>query len=197
MCCLVSSRAFRRYPICCHCAGVRKITHIDAHCSHGTKITSTTCHTTTRTQPRTMSDGICSDDEKYGGFGAAMANSVAAYSAAPARVVAAVTAARAPGGTKKSLPVTAAERVWKTKCPYQRHQKKSSMPAPAPQASAPAEATAPVPPLFTTDKAMVQAPAEKKSPPRLCCCALCGAHALLFVWRAYPSKWYCRRDHRD
>ena len=113
-----------------------------------------------------MSDAdICSDDEKYGGFGAAMANSVAAYSAAPARVVAAVTAARAPGGTKKSLPVTAAERVWKTKRPYQHHQKKSSMPAPALQASAPAGAPAPVPPLFTADKAMVQAPAEKKSPP--------------------------------
>ena len=53
-----------------------------------------------------MSDGICSDDERYGGFGAAMVNSLAAYSAAPARVVAAVTAARAPGGTK-SLPITA------------------------------------------------------------------------------------------
>ena len=145
-----------------------------------------------------MSDAdICSDDEKYGGFGAAMANSVAAYSAAPARVVAAVTAARAPGGTKKSLPVTAAKRVWKTKRPYQHHQKKSSMPAPAPQASAPAEAPAPVPPLFTADKAMVQAPAEKKSPPRPCCRALCGAHALLFVWRAYPFEWYCRRDRRD
>jgi len=114
-----------------------------------------------------MSDAdICSDDEKYGGFRAAMANSVAAYSAAPARVVAEVTAVRAPGGTKKSLPVTAAERVWKTKRPYQRHQKKSSVPAPAPQASAPAEAPTPVPPLFMADKAMVQqAPAEKKSPP--------------------------------
>ena len=110
----------------------------------------------------------------------AMANSVAADSAAPARVVApdsaapahdvvvaAVTAARAPGGTKKSLPVTAAERVWKTKRPYQRHQKKSSVPAPAPQASAPAEAPAPVPPLFTADNAMARAPAEKKSPPVL------------------------------
>ena len=121
-----------------------------------------------------MSDGICSDDERYGGFGAAMVNSLAAYSAAPARVVAAVTAARAPGGTKKSLPITAAERVWKTKRPYQRRQKKSSVPAPAPQAAAPApqaaapaEAPAPVPPLFTADDdAMVQAPAEnKKSPP--------------------------------
>ncbi len=32
-------------------------------------------------------------------------------------------------------------------------------------AAAPAEAPAPVPPLFTADKAIVQAPAEKKSPP--------------------------------
>jgi hypothetical protein len=103
---------------------------------------------------------------------AAPARLVAPDSAAPARVVAAVTAARAPSGTKKSLPVTAAERVWKTKRPYQRRQKKSSVPAPAPQAAvpapqaaAPAEAPAPVPPLFTADKAMVQAPAEKKSPP--------------------------------
>ena len=115
-----------------------------------------------------MSDGdICSNDERYGGFGAAMANSLAAYSDAPARVVAAVTAVRAPGGTKKSLPITAAERVWKAKRPYQRRQKKSSVPAPAPQAAAPApqaaapaEAPAPVPPLFTADKAMVQAPSE-------------------------------------
>ena len=150
-----------------------------------------------------MSDGdICSDDKRYGGFGAAMTNSLAAYSAAPARVVAAVTAARAPGGTKKSLPITAAERVWKTKRPYQRRQKQSSVPvpapqaaAPAPQAAAPAEAPAPVPPLFTADNdAMVQAPAEnKKSPPRR---ARCGARAL-FVWRAHPSVWYCRRDRRD
>ena len=120
-----------------------------------------------------MSDGdICSDDEKYGGFGATMANYVAADSAAPARVVAAVTAACAPGGTNKSLPVTAAERVWKTKRPYQRRQKKSSVPgptpqaaAPAPQAAVPAEAPAPVPTLFTADKGMVQAPVEKKPPP--------------------------------
>ena len=92
-----------------------------------------------------MSDGICSDDERYGGFGASMANSLAAYGAAPARVVAAVTAARAP------LPVAATERVWLTKRPYKKRQKKSGMPAPAPQeAAAPAEAPA---------------PAEKKSPP--------------------------------
>ena len=125
----------------------------------------------------------------------AMANSVAADSAAPARVVApdsaapahvvvaAVTAARAPGGTKKSLPVTAAERVWKTKRPYQHLQKKSSVPAPAPQAAAPAEAPAPVPPLFTADKAMVHVPEEKKSPPRPCCrAALC-----LFGEPIHPS----------
>ena len=38
-----------------------------------------------------MSDAdICSNDEKYGGFGAAMANSVAADSAAPARAMAAL-----------------------------------------------------------------------------------------------------------
>ena len=34
-------------------------------------------HNLSQTQPRTMSDGdICSDDEKYGGFGAMMANSL-------------------------------------------------------------------------------------------------------------------------
>ncbi len=34
-------------------------------------------HNLSRTQPRTMSDGdICSNDEKYGGFGAMMANSL-------------------------------------------------------------------------------------------------------------------------
>jgi hypothetical protein len=82
-------------------------------------------------------------------------------------VVAAVTAARAPGGTKKSLPVTAAERVWKTKRPYKQRQKKSDVPAPAPQAAAPAEAPAPVPPLFTADNAVTRAPAEKKSHPVL------------------------------
>ena len=89
-----------------------------------------------------------------------MANSVAADSTAPARVVATVTAARAPG-TKKSLPVTVVERIWKTKRPYKR-QKKSNVPAPAPT-----EAPAPVPPLFTADNAMARAPAEKKSPPVL------------------------------
>jgi hypothetical protein len=44
MCCrLVSSRAFRRSPICRHCSGVDNIMHIGALCSpHGKKITSTT-----------------------------------------------------------------------------------------------------------------------------------------------------------
>jgi hypothetical protein len=111
--------------------------HIGALCSHETKNNQHNSSTQPRSQPHTMSEG-------------AMANSVAADSAAPARVVApvsaaparvvvaAVTAAGAPGGTKKSLPVTAAERVWKTKRPYQRRQKQSSVPVPAPQAAAPA-----------------------------------------------------------
>jgi hypothetical protein len=92
-----------------------------------------------------------------------MANSVAADSAAPARVVATVTAVRAPG-TKKSLPVTVVERIWKTKRPYKR-QKKFNVPAPALQAAASTEGPAPVPPLFTADNAMARAPADKKSPP--------------------------------
>ena len=54
-----------------------------------------------------MSDGICSDDEKYGGFGAAMANSPAADSAAPARAVAAVQIGKTQGRSKrpKTAPV--------------------------------------------------------------------------------------------
>jgi len=54
-----------------------------------------------------MSDGICSDDEKYGGFGAAMANSLAADSAAPARAVAAVRIRKTKGRSKrpKTAPV--------------------------------------------------------------------------------------------
>jgi hypothetical protein len=123
--------------------------HIGALCSHGTKNNQHNSSTQPRTQPCTMSDGdICSDDERYGGFGAAMANSLKAYSAVPARVVAAVTAACAPlpvaaservTAVRAPLPVAAAERVWKTKRPYKKRQKKSGMPAPAPQAAAPAE----------------------------------------------------------
>ena len=120
-----------------------------------------------------MSDAdICSDNEKYGGFGAAMANSVAADSAAPPRAVAAVAAVCAPG-TKKSLPVTVAEHIWKTKG-RSKHQKKSNVPAhvlqaaaPAPQAEAPAAVPAPVP-LVTADNDVAQAPVgRKKSPPVL------------------------------
>ena len=84
-----------------------------------------------------MSDAdICSDGEKYGEFGATMANSVAADSAAPARAVAAVAVAHVPG-TKKSLPVTVIEHIWKTKGRSKR-QKKSNLPAHVLQAAAPA-----------------------------------------------------------
>ena len=126
MCCLVSPRAFRRYPICCHCSSVRNITLIGALCSHGTKNNQHNSSTQPHSQPRTMSEG-------------AMANSVAVDSAAPARVVATMTtAARAPG-TKKSFPVTVVERIWKTKRPYKRQKNKSNVPAPTPQAAAPAK----------------------------------------------------------
>jgi hypothetical protein len=64
MCYLVSSRAFRQSSICCHCAGMRKITHTGALCSHGTKNnqhnSSTQPQTQPQTQPHTMSDStIC------------------------------------------------------------------------------------------------------------------------------------------
>ncbi len=97
------SRAFQRSPICCHCTGMRKIMHIGALCSHGTKNNQHNSSTQPRTQPCTMSDGdICSDDEKYGGFGAVMATLLRRQDrTTPARAVAAVAAARAPG-TKKS-----------------------------------------------------------------------------------------------
>jgi len=131
-----------------------------------------------------MSDGdICSDNEKYGGFGAAMANSLAADSAASARAVAAVAVAHAPG-TKKSLPVPVVERIWKTKGRSKR-PKKPNVPAHVLQAAAPA----PVP-LVAVDQAAACAPVEMKPPPRPSCCAHCGACA-------HPSEWYCRRDRRD
>ncbi len=86
-----------------------------------------------------MSD-ICSDDERYGGFGAAAANSLhcwdraaptgaeAADVAVPAPVVVAAQSAPAPAvaaaraGTKKSPPVlvAVAKRKWLTKRPYKR-----------------------------------------------------------------------------
>jgi hypothetical protein len=137
--------------------------HISTHIGDGTKNNQHTSSTQPHSQPRTMSEGAMANS--VAADSAAPARVVAPDSAAPARVVAAVTAARAPGGTKKSLPVPATERIWKTKRPYKKRQKKSSVPAPAPQAAAPAEAPAPVPPLFTADNAMAQAPAEKKSPP--------------------------------
>ena len=120
-----------------------------------------------------------------------MTNSVAADSAAPARVVAAVTAAPAPGGTKKSLPVTAAAavRVWKTKRPYKQRQpkQKSSVPAPAPQAAVPAEAPAPIPPLFTANNAVAWAPAEKKSPPVLVAAPTVAPEPFSFGEPIHPS----------
>ena len=98
-----------------------------------------------------MSDtDICSDDKKNGGFGATMANSVAADSAAPARAVAAVAVAHTPG-TKKSLPVTVAERIWKTKGRSKR-QKKSNVPAHVLQAAVPA----PVPLVAVVPRHMVR-----------------------------------------
>ncbi len=90
-----------------------------------------------------MSDAdICSDDEKYGGFGAAMANSLAADSAAPARAVAAVC-------------------IWKTKG-RSKHPKKSNVPAHVLQAAAPAPA-----PLVAIGQAAARAPVEMKPPPVL------------------------------
>jgi len=124
-----------------------------------------------------MSDGdICSDDEKYGGFGAAMAKSLRRRDrAVPARAVAAVAAALTPG-TKKSLSVTATERTWLTKppCKCQKEskppykcKKESNVHVPAPQAEAPAAVPTPVP-LVTADNAVAQAPVgRKKSPPVL------------------------------
>jgi len=151
-----------------------------------------------------MSDAdICSNDKKYGGFGAAMANSAAADSAAPERAVSAVAAAHAPG-TKKSLPVTVVERIWKTKNRSKR-QKKSNVPAHILQAAAPApvplvavdQAAACVPPvemksppILPAALAVASAPMEMKPPPWPPCRARCGAHA-------HPSKRYCRRDRRD
>jgi hypothetical protein len=46
--------------------------------------------------------------------------------------------------TKKSPPVTAAERTWLTKPPYKRH-KNSNVPVPTLQAAAPTAAPMPVP----------------------------------------------------
>ena len=84
---------------------------------------------------------ICSYDQNYRRFGAAMANllhrwdraaparAVAADSAAPARAVAALAAVCTPG-TKKSPPITVAKRTYLTKRPYIKWQKGSPMPVP-------------------------------------------------------------------
>jgi hypothetical protein len=161
--------------MCCHCTGMRNIMHFGALCSHGTKNNQHNSSTQPRTQPRTMSDGdIYSNDEKYGGFGAAMAKSLhcrdravparamAADSAAPAHAVAAVAADSTPG-TKKSPPVNVAERTWLTKRPYKR-QNKYNMPVLTPQAAALAAVPAPVP-LVTANNAVACAPVENQSPP--------------------------------
>ena len=123
-----------------------------------------------------MSDGvICSNDKKCRGFGAAMANllrrrdctaparAVAADSGVPAR---AVTAMAAHLGQRSPPPFTVAERTWLTKRPYNKHQKKSHVPAPVPLAEVPAAAPVPVP-LVAVDKAEAHTPVEKKSPPVL------------------------------
>jgi len=101
-----------------------------------------------------MSDGICSDDEKYGGFGAAMANSLAADSAAPAHAVAVV-------------------RIWKTKG-RSKHPKKYNVPAHVLQAAAPT----PVP-LVAVGQAAARATVEMKSPPSFLPLSLWQVH----LWR--------------
>ena len=70
-----------------------------------------------------MSEGdICSDDEKYGGFGAATAKSLHHQDrAAPTRAMAAVAAALTPG-TKKTLSITAIKRTWLIKPPCKRQK---------------------------------------------------------------------------
>ena len=94
--------------------------------------------------------------------------------------------------TKKSSPVTVAERTWLTKRPYKR-QKKSNVPAPAPQAAAPAPqaaapAAAPAPiPLITVDNAAARAPVEKKSPPVLPAAPAVAPTPYLFGKPIHPS----------
>ena len=118
-----------------------------------------------------MSDGnICSDDEKYGGFGAMMANllrhqeecvesarrAVAAASAAPAPAKATL-APLGSSGTKKSPPIAVAKRTWLTKRPY-KCQKKTRQPTAAPvPTAAPAPAS-----LVGVDGAAARSPAELK-----------------------------------
>ena len=121
-----------------------------------------------------MSDDICINDEKYGGFMAAEVNSlhcrnramptraVAANSVAPAPAVAASTApapavAVARSETKKSPPVAVADCTWLTKRPY-KHQKKTLQPAAVPALTAtPAPAL-----LIGVDRAAAHEPVKKK-----------------------------------
>ena len=123
-----------------------------------------------------MSEEICSNNKKYGGFGAAVANSLHCRDrAAPTLAVAVDSAAPAPAvaaarsGTKKSPPVAVAKRTWLTKRPYKRQKKTlqpAAVPAPttAPQpAAVPAPTAAPAPAsLDGVDGAAARAPAKKK-----------------------------------
>jgi hypothetical protein len=109
-----------------------------------------------------MSD-ICSDDERSGGFGAAVANSLHRQDrAAPTGAETADVAAPAPAvaaaqaGTKIP-PVAVAERTWLTKRPYKRSKKTLQ----AAEVPAPTAALAPAS-LVGVDGAAVRAPAEKK-----------------------------------
>ena len=88
--------------------------------------------------------------------------------------------------TKKSPPVTVTKRTWLTKRPYKR-QRKSNVPAPAPQAASPTEAPAPVPPLVTADNAVARAPVEKKSPPVLPAAPAVAPAPFLFGEPIHPS----------
>jgi hypothetical protein len=113
-----------------------------------------------------MSDGdICSNDKRYEGSFAMMANSLRHQedrAASARRAVAAAVAAPAPavaaaGAGTKVPPVAVAERTWLTKRPYKR-SKKTPQPAAVP---APTAALAPAS-LVGVDGAAVRAPAEKK-----------------------------------
>ena len=88
--------------------------------------------------------------------------------------------------TKKSSPVTVAERTWLTKRPYKRQKKSNDVPAPAPQAAAPAAAPTPIP-LITVDNAAARAPVEKKSPPVLPAAPAVAPTPFLFGKPIHPS----------
>jgi len=112
-----------------------------------------------------MSDGdICSDDERYGGLGAMMYNSLRhqddrraarARSAVAAAVAAAapVPAVAAAAPVPAVAPVAVAERKWLTKRPSKRSKQNP------PPAAVPALTAAPAP---AVDGAAVRPPTEKK-----------------------------------